>query len=648
MPWINDFAKASFQIYAGNTLSAFQPLDFFHFYPLWYDLWIARIARSMERVGADHATYQELQELLPTPSNIRALVQKIIPSYRGFDSKNPEQVREVTNFFARMLSEGCKEDPWGQCATPLHRPQEIQTLVQALPWRNADPNTARTIGKFITAAGSLVHGLYNDLVTDLSWDCYGPYAVTLQGQEYSCIIRHFHDLQPKDLWPEGLLASVREIKIYALYQGITWHTPSVGCHIRPLSGNPVEGLRKYFVIGRLLHPKKVTTLTTEFAHKAEVMYDIIKTMDREAIKLMVMRQECYQLKKLFDAAGMDWEPTPEMVARVKNKPLLTGLVPTGKMLTSVEEYKEAFGITTFAQEVLGELSYEAPWLDEFCAAFARAVSASGESAWFPFDYYRLYPHPLTEDLDIARWNEVQKTVRTRVVPLKEIINTIPGPETIRVELHWMLLAEKTTRRSEHEQSRRIIHFLHEICLARCTEDPYGMYSEKIHPPQEVEAILKSTPWCLTNAKLARTTGNLLAAAVHTAYAYFCDSCYCPWGEIFGPYELGNGKQLIIKQYQNLQPTEVWPHGPFPPFRSIKLFMVYENAEITLDQWSHVRSNKNLAACLRSAAVQVDGIWATPDQWPRLMHELVIVANAVQKQWQGFDFEQTKRKVLELR
>ena len=350
MHWIDKYNQGIYQIYAGNVLEGFQPLVFFHFLPLWYDLWIERIAQVMDMLGLDKKTYHEIKELLPTPSNLRAILQKITPSYRAFTIKNPAQVKRATEFFARMLMEACPTDPFAENSSPLHSSQEISHLLNTLPWKNGTPETARACGRLVAAAGSLAHGLYNDVVTDFGWDSYGPYSIKTQ----TLLITHFPDLQTPELWGAQFRASIKELYLYRLYTDVQWKIAGVGCHTILKSGNPITGLSKYVVVGdgKVLKETEVIALMQELAEKAELIYREIRQKNFEELKQMVLLQECYQLKKLFDAANLDWKPTPAMYSRIKDKPLLTGLIPHGKMVTSIEEYKKVFGIDIFIQEVL--------------------------------------------------------------------------------------------------------------------------------------------------------------------------------------------------------------------------------------------------------------------------------------------------------
>lgn len=355
MSWIEEFAKGSFSLYSGNTISAFQPLDFFHFYGLWYDLWLERVISAMEKVDAENKSYQDLKDVLPTPSNMRALLQKAIPAYMGSDRSKKELYKRYTNFIARMLTEACPEDPFGISRTPLHLKGELTDIMIATNWLSATPLEAKTTGRLITAAGSLVHGLYNDVVTDFGWDTYGPYENQEKNeQKYTLLIRNFPDLQPEEIWPKELESPVKRIQIFQLYQNVQWAIGFVGCHTLVNEGNPITGLKYYSIVadGKVLSAEEAEKLITELGQKAEKIYLEIRKKDFEQIKQLVMLQECYQLKALFDLANLEWRPTNEMLEAIKNKPLQTGILPQGMMMTDLEEYKKIFHLLEFEKEVL--------------------------------------------------------------------------------------------------------------------------------------------------------------------------------------------------------------------------------------------------------------------------------------------------------
>jgi len=359
MSWIKEFSKSASNVFKGQVLEGFQPLDFYHFFPLWYDLWVASIAHAIKKLDLESKHFSEIKGILPPPSNLRAILIKLIPSYHAKPTENKKDYKSVANFFARMLKESCPDDPFALKSNPRHTNSEIGTFISHIKWNKADIQSARKIGQLITAAGSLVHGLYNDVVTDLGWDVYGPY--TLKSNQV-LLIRHFPNLRPKELWTEKLLANVKEVVIYAIYENVLWKISFVGCHTISKGQSPVAGMKKFAVRadGEFLKIDEINNLVDEFSIKATEIYKQIRKMNFEKLKLLVMKQECYQFKKLFDKAKIDWQPTDEMIARVKNKPLLQGIFPHGKLIETIKEFEKIFGIDEFEREILKKFKKIAP------------------------------------------------------------------------------------------------------------------------------------------------------------------------------------------------------------------------------------------------------------------------------------------------
>ncbi|MFA5051637.1 MAG: hypothetical protein WC544_01075 [Patescibacteria group bacterium] len=352
MTWIKEFSKSAASLFKGQVLEGFQPLDFYHFYPLWYDVWMSNIAKVIKKLNLATKNFNEIREILPPPSNMRAILIKTITAYYANPVVNKQNYELVSNFFARLLTESCPDDPFALTSNPLHDNSEIAYLVKQIEWSKADTQSARIIGQCITAIGSFVHGIYNDLVTDFGWDAYGPYALP---SNQTLLIRSFPNLQPRELWPEIYLSSINNITIYSAYEGVDWAISFVGCHTISKGRSPVQGMKKFAVYadGKLLDINQISMLTDELAVKAADIYKIIHKMDFEKLKLLVLKQECYQLKKVFDKAGINWLPTGEMAARIENKPLLKNVFPHGKLIKTTAEFENIFGINTFQKEVLG-------------------------------------------------------------------------------------------------------------------------------------------------------------------------------------------------------------------------------------------------------------------------------------------------------
>src|SRR3989344_2187956 len=352
MKWIDEFAKGSFGLFAGNTIANFQPIDFYRFFPMWYDIWVGRIAKCIRALDLQNKSFKEIKHLLPTPSNMRAMLIKIIATYPAWREKKVKDTKLVTDFLARMLIECCPKDPFAISTNPFHNEDEVKKIISNISLSQSEIEDARLLGKLNTAAGSLVHGIYNDVVTDFAWDVYGPYVLEKDEEQYTMLIRHFPDLNPKELWPLEFLSRTKELVIYNLYQGVTWEISAVGCHTISKIGNPVEGMKLFAVYGdgKLLSETEIKNLVVELSEKAEKIYKKIRSMNFEELKEKVMLQVCYQLKKLFVEAAVDWKPTGEMIERIKDRPLPKGLLPNDIMMTSVKQYREVFNIQKFEDE----------------------------------------------------------------------------------------------------------------------------------------------------------------------------------------------------------------------------------------------------------------------------------------------------------
>jgi len=356
MAWIDQFARSTFNLYAGQVIEGFQPIDFFHFYPLWYDLWVERVASALNTLEADQKSYQELKPILPIPSSLRVQLQKLVPTWQGTSRQHAPAFRTYGEFFARMAAETNPTDPFAETSNRIHSPSEIENMLGAIAWQSGSPTAARLMGQLITAAGSLGHGLFNDLGIDYSWDAYGPYPVTYKGENYTLLIREFTHLRPAELWSAEHLSNVETITLFGLYQNVDWIIPFVGCHASPKSGSIVDGLKHFSLAadGQPLDETATKTLIVDLSTKAEALYRVIRAMNFEALKTKVMEQECYQLKELLTAADMDWRPTTKMLESVKDRPLLEGIIPHGVMMTDYEQYVDVFGIRLFAKEVLDQ------------------------------------------------------------------------------------------------------------------------------------------------------------------------------------------------------------------------------------------------------------------------------------------------------
>jgi hypothetical protein len=106
-------------------------------------------------------------------------------------------------------------------------------------------------------------------------------------------------------------------------------------------------------------------------------------------------------------------------------------------------------------------------------------------------------------------------------------------------------------------------------------------------------------------KLRKTLGRINAALwlhcerIHGAfhsYGY----------EFHGPYELGNGESLVVREYYDIKPTSVWPFTSTLPFNELTTYEIYKECYLSIDMFNHLEASSPLPQCLQRFSVFKDG------------------------------------------
>ncbi|MCP4147130.1 MAG: hypothetical protein GY757_05210, partial [bacterium] len=98
-------------------------------------------------------------------------------------------------------------------------------------------------------------------------------------------------------------------------------------------------------------------------------------------------------------------------------------------------------------------------------------------------------------------------------------------------------------------------------------------------------------------------------------------------EIHGPYNYNN-HNLVVKEYMNLNPYEIWPGVDMLPCNNIKIYKSYnQKIKIQIDALNHLALDAGAQPVpnLMNHYVEIDGKEATPHQ---LMELLKIIAKTI--------------------
>ena len=89
---------------------------------------------------------------------------------------------------------------------------------------------------------------------------------------------------------------------------------------------------------------------------------------------------------------------------------------------------------------------------------------------------------------------------------------------------------------------------------------------------------------------------------------FCEMLYTSihgaGHEFHGPYELGDNRILVVKEYYGLKP-DFWPFTSKLPFNKITMLGIYKDADVTFDFFNRTRSTKPLGMSLQEFSITIN-------------------------------------------
>lgn len=288
------------------------------------------------------------------------------------------------------------------------------------------------------------------------------------------------------------------------------------------------------------------------------------------------------------------------------------------------------------------------WIDDFLDAVDKGFAGMDLSTFKPIDCFDIFPLYAKEGVN--RMLNIIENAKDQ--DIKELAKNMHSTSVIRVEMILALIKARVAN-VEKEKFVKIANFYNSLLKTLCLEDHYAKYGKNIvHTREEIKQFITNLK--VADPKIAKELGKLSNSCYHLAYGLYSDInpqiCY----ENFGPYdvseEFGEGHILVIKQFQNLKPVELWGSKVEDlSYDKVKIYCVYKDVNFSMDAASHANFKGDLINGLKNFAVEIDG---------RLIEDLSEVKQATEKiglksigMWThltSLDFETAKKKYLEQR
>lgn len=345
--WIDECAKSFHNGFKHMVPASWGPIDVFAILGFLNGTFLSKLHEAVTILKKEKIPREKVANCFPSPSGFRAAIYFAIVEYQFSNPKNKKQFKETLEFLIDILHFLIKRDTFAYESNIVHSPDEVSKILNNISWKDGSPLVARELGKLYNSLSALVFALYRDFFPQDSNEIYGPYDASEKfGEGTTLIIKHFPKIKPVELWPEMKKLKHSEIKIFQVYsKNVVFKCELVGMH-SIYEGDLINNLISYAVmvdhkfINDAQKIKKLSDYFAEVAMKQSLVYE---DMSKEELKKKVLEWICYQFVYLFKLAGMDWQPTHQMIESVRSKDVADrselDTVPTYKKYSTSPEYE---------------------------------------------------------------------------------------------------------------------------------------------------------------------------------------------------------------------------------------------------------------------------------------------------------------------
>lgn len=281
------------------------------------------------------------------------------------------------------------------------------------------------------------------------------------------------------------------------------------------------------------------------------------------------------------------------------------------------------------------------WLDSIINAWSKYAGSK------PMPFPALAFNKLAGDLYVQRVLKTIKKSKELGFSSKDMAETMMTSHTARYELAFLILDAKNAG-LDKEDRLLIFDFFSNLLDHLTKEDKYAKRSLIEHSPGEIKEIIKNTKW-ITRKEQYKEVSRISLAGSELMWALWSDTYPHTGYNFFGPYDVSkyfdNGI-LLIKDFFNFKPIEIWPETENFQIESLKIFIVLKDCKCELDLLGHLTCDKNIAQAVTHFAVFRDK--KPIDSTDELRNLREYLEKTAVEQFQKFDkssFEEKKKKHL---
>jgi hypothetical protein len=252
-------------------------------------------------------------------------------------------------------------------------------------------------------------------------------------------------------------------------------------------------------------------------------------------------------------------------------------------------------------------SREKELLKKFLLAIKGCFSTMEESTFWPANAAQIEAY-FSDIIALDLFGKFKENPQK----FKEALNTLRAFTLYASLYHTEIVGLKVTHLyyGYPKNRREIVDFVFSFFDVIESKVKNGLFcldgTHRILSKEEVERIDKGERWVeAKNSTIKKEIANLIASLENLVWAFYFDPFVCAGREIHGPYPISKNEVILVRDYFNLNPKEIWEIKN--KYQSIKMYLKYpKSLNIKLDYANHLKSSKPLGDNLLSFSIKVEG------------------------------------------
>ena len=245
--------------------------------------------------------------------------------------------------------------------------------------------------------------------------------------------------------------------------------------------------------------------------------------------------------------------------------------------------------------------------------------------------------------------DTMRKLEKKEVKQEDIAKMFCGPSAVS---HWLYLAGFAFEGLDQDEVVEFIERTIQIMESLRKKDPFCINWKNI-----IWDISKVKKECNRNGFIESKQTHIpqIIGKINTIAWHYCILIQVGHRnyshEFHGPYDLGNGEQLFVREYFNLKPKEIWPFANAKniPFEKMTILEVYRDVEIKVDMFNHLWASASLPNHLQRVLITLDDSKVlTEEEAKQLLVKWVDIITKANNYVKDYTKEDWARKVIEMK